>query len=249
MSTFFRQLFVHQAELRADLQSHSGYEREAALKQLRRCAAPPDVATLRQVLPRLNDWVAPVRAAAEAVLDHWLPAISASQLLDCVDELEALERGQRSDGRSLKRLHAHLLRDNDPEATARLSALVLNPKRAQFAWRSLRKLGALPDADLLMLGLRSGSPKVQIEAAKGMNRVLAQPALWLAALQLALAQRQGGKAASAPKPCAACPLIGARPCRPKWRPSWRHCCSTPCSTPAPRCAIWRWRVWAKPPPA
>ena len=65
-----------------------------------------------------------------------------------------------------------------------MSALVLNPKRAQFAWRSLRKLGALPDADLLMLmlmlgwaGLGNCSPKVQIEAAKGMNRALAQPAL------------------------------------------------------------------------
>ncbi len=199
MLSFFRHQSAHQLPdlLRVALQSRSGYEREAALKQLRLAAAPPDVVTLRLVLLRLNDWVGPVRAEAEATLDRWLPAISARDLLDCVDELEALERGRRSDGRCLARLHAHLLRGNDPEATARLSALMLNPKRAQFAWRSLRKLGALPDADLLMLGLRSGSPKVQIEAAKGLNRLLVQPALWLAALQLALTQRQSGVRAQA----------------------------------------------------
>ena len=163
-------LFHHPSPSLQDLQSPNGHARERGLRQLTHWRKPPDLASLRAVLLRLNDWVPQVRAAAEDTLQAWWPNLSPTAMLACMDTLEAVARGQRADQRLLKRLRDRVLAADDPGAFKRLQGLVLGRTQAVFAWQLLRQHGALPDADLLQLGLRSENAWVASQAARVLSR-------------------------------------------------------------------------------
>ena len=160
---------THTAQDLRDLQSPNGHLRERGLRRLAELRQPPDLDALRAVLQRLNDWVPPVRAAAESALLAWWPQLSPRALLACLDTLEAVSRGQRADQRWLQRLRDRLTAADDPDAFARLQALVLGRTQAAFAWQLLRQCGAVPEAELLTLGLRSGNAWVASQAARGLS--------------------------------------------------------------------------------
>lgn len=89
---------LKQETARLILDSHSGYEREAAARAL---ADKPFGPALPQLLERCNDWVPQVRAAASKAVramlteqhePHWLPALAA---------VTALSQGQRADHQQL----------------------------------------------------------------------------------------------------------------------------------------------------
>ncbi|WP_169717469.1 hypothetical protein [Comamonas serinivorans] len=184
------------ARLVHDLQSPSGWTREAALKQLADGLQPYSPALLPLLMRRLNDWVGPVRRAAEVTLARWEATLPIADLLACADALDALARGGRADPRWAQRLRARLT--DSAQALPRLKHMVQHsPTQAVFAWQCLRRAPSVEVGELALLGLNSRSLGVVMQATRLLPSLHSQPALWLACLQRALTHRQGSVRAQA----------------------------------------------------
>lgn len=78
--------------------SYNGYERQAAVEALQRLR---DVSALPMLLARANDWVPPVRCAAQSALRSFMDDAYARDWVQALDSVVALERAQRVDHREL----------------------------------------------------------------------------------------------------------------------------------------------------
>lgn len=70
----------------------NGYFREKCI-----CRLTGDNESVKFLFLRLNDWVLPVRKAAEDVVVSWIPRLKAEELIVCLPYLEKVKRGMRRD--------------------------------------------------------------------------------------------------------------------------------------------------------
>lgn len=81
----------------------NGYFREKCIFRLAK-----DKESVKFVLLRLNDWVGPVRKAAEIVVLAWIPKLNAEELVACLPYWEKVKQGMRRDSKLTQELENYI---------------------------------------------------------------------------------------------------------------------------------------------
>ena len=142
--------------------SHSGYEREAALRELKRIGSPQLLPTL---IRRMNDWVKPVAALASDALISLLQSENQAYIIEMLPEILHLEKCDRRDHRPItSAVISYLLEMSQRDSL--ISAISHKNQRISWiAFRLCKEHQLLPLKNLLLLAIACANINVIRNAA------------------------------------------------------------------------------------
>jgi hypothetical protein len=159
--------------------SPSGYEREAALRELKRIGSPQLLPTL---ICRMNDWVGPVSVLASDALISLLKNENQAYFIEMLPEILHLEKCERRDHRPMiSAVISYLLEMSQQDSL--VSAITHKNQRISWiAFRLCKEHRLLPLKKLLLLAINSTNINVIRSAADFIDKLEAAELLALAPL-------------------------------------------------------------------
>ncbi len=159
--------------------SHSGYEREAALRELKRIGSPQLLPTL---IRRMNDWVKPVAALASDALISLLKSENQAYFIEMLPEILHLEKCDRRDHRPIiSAVISYLLEMSQRDSL--ISAISHKNQRISWiAFRLCKEHQLLPLKNLLLLAIACANINVIRNAADFIEKLETADFLALAPL-------------------------------------------------------------------
>ena len=160
-------------ELAALAASHSnGYVREAAIVRLAELTTGRELPFL---LIRVNDWVAPVRRRALALVEDRLREDFAASWVECLPLLDRLQRQKRADHGPLRERVARFLVRSDVihHLHAGLESSQQAVRRSAFAW--CRTAGPSDKRRSIEIAAASEDPMLRLAATKALPGPFVEP--------------------------------------------------------------------------